>query len=89
LRTEVSGRENARMSDDSPDEIVVVASVPNAPIAEMLVEELRNNGIEAFYRSSALPGSTAITGVTGPAGLCDIYVKQSDAERAQEIVAPV
>ena len=88
MRTGASDLKNGGMSGDLPDEIVVVASVPNVPIAEMLVEELRNNGIEAFYKSAGLPGSNAITGVTGPAGLCDIYVKQSDAERAQGLLPP-
>jgi hypothetical protein len=38
------------MSDPRPDDLVIVAYVPNVPIAEMIIGELRNEGIEAFYK---------------------------------------
>jgi hypothetical protein len=74
------------MSEEHSDGLVVVATVPNIPIAEMLVEELRGNGIEAFYKSAAGVGTYGASAVMGPAGLCDICVRQADAERARELL---
>jgi hypothetical protein len=70
---------------ESPDDVVAVGLVPNVPLAEMVIEELRNEGIEAFYKSAGL-GSGAGTSVTGPASPCEIYVQRADAERARELL---
>ena len=75
------------MSDPRPGDLVVVARVPNVPIAEMVIGALRNNDIEAFYKS---PGMWlgGVTSLTGPAGPCDIYVQRGDADRAKELLPP-
>jgi hypothetical protein len=75
------------MSDPRPDDLVIVAYVPNVPIAEMIIGELRNEGIEAFYKPAGT-GPFSMTSVTGPAGPCDIYVQQADAQRAKELLPP-
>ena len=69
------------MSDPRPDEIVRAISVPNVPFAELVVSDLKANGIEAFYKSAGV-GPYGLTSVTGPAGECGIYVQRADVERA-------
>jgi hypothetical protein len=70
---------------DNPDDVVAVGLVPNVPLAEMVIEELRNEGIEAFYKSAGL-GSWGASSVSGPASPCEIYVQRADAERAKELL---
>jgi hypothetical protein len=69
-------------SDD--DEIVALGHVPNAAIAEMVCTELKANGIAAFFKST-LPIAGA-NPVTYPGGPCALFVRQSDAERARELL---
>jgi hypothetical protein len=75
------------MSEARPDEIVRITSVPNVPLAELVVSDLKANGIEAFYKVAGI-GPYSITSVTGPGGQCDIYVQRADAERALELLPP-
>jgi sugar/nucleoside kinase (ribokinase family) len=70
---------------DNPGDVVAVGMVPNVPIAEMIIEELRNEGIEAFFKSAGI-GSWGVTSVTGPASPCEIYVQRADAERAKALL---
>ena len=72
------------MSDD-PGDVVAVGVVPNVPIAEMVIEQLRNEGIEAFFKSAGL-GSWGVTSVTGPSSPCEIFVQRADAERAKALL---
>jgi hypothetical protein len=68
----------------SYDDAVAVRSVENVPIAELLIGQLRGEGIEAFYKVSGgilYPGSGA-----HPLARCDIYVSRRDAERARELI---
>ena len=53
----------------------------------MIIGDLRNNGIEPFFKSAGF-GVYGGTSVTGPTGACDIYVQRSDAERARELLPP-
>ena len=70
---------------DYPDDVVAVGFAPNVPIAEMLIGELRNAGIEAFHKSAGI-GTWGMTSVTGPSSPCEIYVTTEDAERAKELL---
>ncbi len=76
------------MRYEYPDEIVIVARVPNAPIAEMLIGALKNNGIEAFYKPLEGGGAYANASATNPAGECAIYVARRDADRALVLLPP-
>jgi hypothetical protein len=75
------------MTDADPAEIVRITSVPNVPFAELVVSDLKANGIEAFYKSAGV-GPYGITSLTGPAGPCDIYVQRADAQRALDLLPP-
>ena len=70
---------------DHPDDVVAVGLVPNLPMAEMVIGELRHEGIEAFYKSAG-PASLGVSAVTGPLSPCEIYVRPEDAERAKELL---
>ncbi len=78
-------RPNPELAADSPAESVNVGSVPNVPFAEMVVTELQQSGIEAFYKVGSAPYPAA-SSVTTPSSPCDIYVERRDAEAAQSLL---
>jgi hypothetical protein len=71
---------------DASADAVNVGSVPNVPIAELLVSELKQNGIEAFYKLRGV-GFYARSSVSTPEEPCDIYVAERDAGAARAFVA--
>jgi hypothetical protein len=72
---------------ERPDEIVLIGHAPNVPLAELAVNELRGNGIEAFYKVGWV-SPWGGTSVTSPASPCGIYVQRADAERASKLLPP-
>jgi hypothetical protein len=66
-------------------ELVGVGFVPNAPLVEVVVAQLRSNGIAAMYRSAQPFGGA--NPVTNPEGYCEVLVHRADALRARPFVA--
>jgi len=66
--------------------VVPVARVPNVPLADVVVAELRENGIEAFYKVLGVGGIVAASSVTTPGNQCEVYVQRADAQRAQSLL---
>ena len=64
-----------------------LAIVPNAPMADLWCQRLREQGIEAFYKSGALATLPGIYG--GPAansgGPVEVWVGEHDLEREREL----
>ena len=75
-----------KSQDDNSGEVVPVARVPNVPLADVVVAELRENGIEAFYKVLGVGGIVAASSVTTPGNQCEVYVQRADAQRAQSLV---
>jgi hypothetical protein len=61
---------------------------PNLPIAEMLCQELRSNGIEAFYKG-ALPSGLGGVASVNPASPAEIWVSEADLDRARQFLPRV
>jgi hypothetical protein len=62
--------------------------VPNLPIAEMLCQELRSNGIEAFYKG-ALPSGLGGVASVNPASPAEIWVSEADLDQARQFLPRV
>jgi hypothetical protein len=69
------------------DPLVKVASALTEPEALMWRELLENNGVPAMVKN-VNPLSVTHSFPT-PFGDFDLYVKQADAERAEEVLAPL
>jgi hypothetical protein len=72
---------------ESYDTSVKLATVPNAPLADLWCQRLREEGIEAYTKSG--PGS-ALAGIYGgtvanPGYPTEVWVGEHDADRAQEL----
>jgi hypothetical protein len=68
------------------DDLVGVAIVANEPEAELAVSVLRNEGIDAMWRTTdvAAGGLGPSGGAMGPV---EILVRAADEERARELLA--
>jgi Putative prokaryotic signal transducing protein len=69
------------------DEGVRLTTVPGEPEAEVLVQLLGENGIEAAERPTA-EADSAFEGFGGEGGEREILVHPSDLERAREVITP-
>ncbi len=69
----------------SNDEIVRVAAGLLEPEAEMWLEILANEGIPSFKKLDVVAAADGLATGTNTA----IFVKQSDLERAREVLAPL
>jgi hypothetical protein len=68
-------------------EPVRLTVVPNLPLAEMLCSELRQNGIEAFYKGNAsLGGVTGSVAALNPSLPTDVWVGEADLEKARRFL---
>jgi len=64
-----------------------LAIVPNAPMADLWCQRLREQGIEAFYKSgqfASLPGIYGGSAVN-PGGPVELWVGEHDVERARQL----
>jgi hypothetical protein len=61
---------------------VRLTTAPNSPLAEMLCERLRANGIKAFYRATS-PWGGGVTSSIDPAFPAEVYVQEQDLESAR------
>ena len=73
---------------ESYDTAVKLATVPNAPLADLWCQRLREEGIEAFYKGGA--SSPLIPGIYGgaaanPGFSTEVWVGQHDVERARQL----
>jgi hypothetical protein len=79
-------RPNPEMVSDGSGDPVNVGSAPSVPFAEMVVSELHDEGIDAFYKVQGAGGSfAAASSGTTPWAPCDIYVPRRDAQSAREL----
>jgi len=69
--------------DESPEEIVLLTTAPNEPIAQMWAEDLRAEGIRVMLQAEG-PGMGAWASVAMFAH--QLYVRASDLERAQTLL---
>ena len=70
----------------SDDPIVKLVAALTEPEAQMRRELLENNGLPAMVKD--VGGGLSAYGATPPFAF-DLFVKQSDAERAAEILGPL
>ncbi len=69
------------------DPIVKLAGALSEPEAEMWRELLEENGVPAMVKNvDALSVTQAFP---SPFNNCDLYVKQSDLERAEDVLGPM
>jgi hypothetical protein len=67
------------------DDSVKLATVPNVPMADLWCQRLREQGIEAFYKSAPV-FTTFYGGAAANPGLpAEVWVGRHDAERAREL----
>ncbi|MDQ1425315.1 MAG: putative prokaryotic signal transducing protein [Acidimicrobiaceae bacterium] len=62
---------------------VKLTTVPNGPLAEVVCQRLRADGIEAFYRATS-PWGGGVNNSLDPAYPAEIYVHERDLERARK-----
>jgi Putative prokaryotic signal transducing protein len=62
-------------------DVVPLTLVPNEPLAEMLCEQIRSNGIPAFHKAASPFG-----GSTAPTQRREVWVSEADAERARTLL---
>jgi hypothetical protein len=68
------------------NEPVPLTIAPNVPMAEMLCQRLKAEGIPAFYRDlSPVTGALGGSGVN-PAFGVEIFVNPEDRERAEQLL---
>ena len=64
-------------------EPVKLTTAPNGPLAEMLCERLRADGIEAFARATS-PWGGGVNSSLEPAFPAEIFVHEHDLEQARK-----
>ena len=69
------------------DTTVKLATVVNAPLADLWCQRLREEGIETFYKSGAFASLPGIYGgsTANPGGPVELWVGEHDAERARRL----
>lgn len=70
----------------SYQDAVRLTTVPNVPLAAVLCQRLRQNGIEAFYKGGSPFGAEGV-GIAdlNPALPAEIWVGEGDAQRARQL----
>lgn len=71
---------------ESYDTAVKLATLPNVPLADLWCQRLREEGIEAFHKSSPYPISGIYGGAAvNPAVPVEVWIGQHDVERARQL----
>ena len=65
--------------------LVYIATGPNEPVARMWAEILENEGIHTLVKSGELQAAMYMPSLLSR---CEIYVVESQAEKAKEILTP-
>ena len=74
----------ARDTESMADSVKLTVA-PNGPLADVLCQKLRDEGIPAFYRAIS-PWGGGVNNSLDPAFPAEVYVRPEDLARAKKLV---